>query len=49
MGSSNLYRLFWFHSVKHMLMEWMSEEEWQQNCEELEAEISKEETSYQLC
>lgn len=43
MGSSNIYRLFWFHAVKNTLREWMSEEEWEQKCKELEDEISKEE------
>lgn len=38
----NRYRLFWLHSAKHTLMKWMSEEEWQQKCKELENEINKE-------
>ncbi|PGP18653.1 hypothetical protein COA01_23205 [Bacillus cereus] len=44
-GNKDIYRLFWFHATKHTLREWMSEEEWQEKCKELEIKISKEEQS----
>lgn len=39
----NRYRLFWLHAVKHTLLQWESEEDWEKKCRELEEEITKEE------